>query len=100
MPYIDRNRRKELDESIDNLISALSNKEKLDNEEFVQILGDLNYCFSRILSNLMSDASYSKIAMITGVLENIKQEYYRRIAEPYEDQKINQNGDIKEYSEK
>jgi hypothetical protein len=35
--------------------------------------------------------------MITGVLENIKQEYYRRVAEPYEDKKIIENGDIKEY---
>jgi hypothetical protein len=27
----------------------------------------------------------------------IKQEYYRRVAEPYEDKKIIENGDIKEY---
>ena len=45
----------------------------------------------------MGYPSYTKIAMITGVLENIKQEFYRRIAEPYENQKIVQNGDIKEY---
>jgi len=35
--------------------------------------------------------------MITGVLENIKQEYYRRVATKYEEQKIIENGDIKEY---
>jgi hypothetical protein len=35
--------------------------------------------------------------MITGVLENIKQEFYRRVAENYENKKIIQNGDIKEY---
>jgi hypothetical protein len=34
---------------------------------------------------------------MTGVLENIKQEFYRRAAAPYEDRKINQNGDVKEY---
>jgi hypothetical protein len=45
----------------------------------------------------MEQPSYNKIAMITGVLENIKQEFYRRIAAPYEDTKIIQNGDIKEY---
>ena len=45
----------------------------------------------------MGTPTYPKIAMVTGVLENIKQEYYRRVAEPYEDMKIRQNGDIKEY---
>jgi len=69
----------------------------LSNEEFATILGDINYVFSRVLGGLMKNASYNKIAMITGVLENIKQEFYRRIASPYEDKKINQNGDIKEY---
>jgi hypothetical protein len=45
----------------------------------------------------MKDVSYGKIAIITGVLENIKQEFYRRIASSYEDKKILENGDIKEY---
>jgi hypothetical protein len=69
----------------------------LDNNEFGSILGDINYVFSRVLGGLMRDPSYNKIAMITGVLENIKQEFYRRIASPYEDKKIVENGDIKEY---
>jgi hypothetical protein len=45
----------------------------------------------------MGDVSYGKIAMATGVLENIKQELYRRIAVKYEDSKILANGDIPEY---
>jgi hypothetical protein len=45
----------------------------------------------------MGQPSYTKVAMITGVLENIKQEFYRRVAVPYEELKIQQNGDIKEY---
>ena len=45
----------------------------------------------------MGQTSYSKIAMVTGVLENVKQEFYRRIAASYEDKKIVENGDIKEY---
>lgn len=106
MPYIDQDRRKKLDDSIAKITLSLKslleeenvfNKDKISNEDFLKLLGDLNYCFSRIISGLMTDVSYSKIAMITGVLENIKQEYYRRVAVPYEDQKINQNGDIKEY---
>ena len=45
----------------------------------------------------MGKTSYTKIAVATGVLENIKQEFYRRIASSYEDKKIIENGDIKEY---
>jgi hypothetical protein len=45
----------------------------------------------------MGTPSYTKVAMITGVLENVKQEFYRRVAESYEDKKIVENGDIKEY---
>jgi hypothetical protein len=45
----------------------------------------------------MGEVSYSKIAIATGVLENIKQEFYRRVAEKYEDKKIKINGDIQEY---
>lgn len=94
MPYIKKEKREKLDVYIDNLIKCLDPEKDLiiDN-----ILGDINYTFSRILGGLMGTPSYNKIAMITGVLENIKQEFYRRVAEPYEDKKILENGDIKEY---
>lgn len=104
MPYIKPERREVLDNSIDqlclsisSLISDNSSKDKITNEEFLSICGDINYCFSRIVSKLMREPSYSKIAVATGVLENVKQELYRRIAENYEDQKIIENGDIVGY---
>ena len=112
MPYIKEDSREGLDDCIENMTNCLilnafrqsfdptENNyipEKLTNEEFLSIIGDINYAFSRILSGVMGDVSYSKIAMITGVLENIKQEYYRRVASIYEDKKIIENGDIKEY---
>ena len=99
MPYIDEEERLELDNQIDNMILAIrDNKTNLNNpHDFSNYLGRINYCFSRIIYGVMRDVSYRNIAMVTGVLENIKQEYYRRVAEPYEDIKIRQNGDIKEY---
>jgi hypothetical protein len=101
MPYIKEDLRIQLDVCIDKLTDCINTPKglqgRMDNNEFVNILGDINYSFSRIISSLMGDVSYSKIAMITGVLENIKQEYYRRVASPYEDKKIVENGDIKEY---
>ena len=99
MPYIDKDERPELDNAIQTIVEAIrANKVNLNNPHDISShLGRINYAFSRILCNLMGNPSYNKIAMITGVIENIKQEFYRRIASPYEDQKINQNGDIKEY---
>lgn len=108
MPYIKEENRKILDPSVNSIVEVLKTcacsqslghpYKSLSNEEFLNILGDINYVFSRVISNLMGDKSYTKIAMITGVLENIKQEYYRRIAATYEDKKIVENGDIPEYS--
>jgi len=97
MPYINESARLELDDCIDNMVECLTHGNDITNEEFTVLLGEINYSFSRILTKSMGQTSYSKIAMITGVLENIKQEFYRRIASAYEDKKIVENGDIKEY---
>lgn len=99
MPYITEEEREELDSAIDSMVDAIKNtKVSLVNpNNLVNFLGRINYCFSRVVSSVMGDISYPKVAMVTGVLENIKQEFYRRIAANYEDIKIKQNGDIKEY---
>lgn len=101
MPYIKEDIRQELDICIERMINCLGTPKSLNgnmtNDDLMSILGDINYTFSRIIASLMGQPSYSKIAMITGVLENIKQEFYRRVAVPYEEAKIKENGDIKEY---
>jgi len=99
MPYIEEEERKELDTVITEMVSAIYNKKSgLDNpNDFSNYLGRINYCFSRVIGQLVQKPSYKKIAMATGVLENIKQEFYRRVASPYENKKINENGDIREY---
>jgi hypothetical protein len=96
MPYIKEDRRLRLDDCIAEMVNCLDGG-RYNTDSFEEILGDINYTFSRILTGLMDQPSYNKIAMITGVLENIKQEFYRRVAENYENAKIAQNGDIKEY---
>lgn len=97
MPYIKEEARQFLDNCIQSMIECLTQGNNLSDEEFLQIAGELNYSFSRVLAACMGDVSYKKIAISTGVLENIKQEFYRRVATPYEDIKIRENGDIKEY---
>jgi hypothetical protein len=103
MPYINKKRREKLDSFILSLKSALEkqvSEEKypiLSPEQILEISGDLNYCISRICAGLIGVPSYKKIAVVTGVLENVNQELYRRLASSYEDEKIESNGDIPEY---
>lgn len=99
MPYINEDERKELDEAIHQMVESIRNSKcSLYNpHDFSNYLGRINYCFSRVIIGVMKNVSYKNIAMATGVLENIKQEFYRRVAEYYENQKIFENGDIQEY---
>jgi len=61
--------------------------------------GDLNYTLTRIIAGwIRTYTSYAKINTAIGVLECAKLELYRRLAAPYEDTKIAQNGDIPEYN--
>lgn len=105
MPYIDENNRSKLDSCIEELILCLRNtsaekpfsQTEMNNEDLLKIAGNINYTFSRVCAGLMGRPSYPKIVILTGVLENIKQEFYRRVASNYEDKKISENGDIREY---
>jgi hypothetical protein len=101
MPYIIEEERQELDESIQNMTNAILGinppRYPINPHNFAGFLGRINYCFSRVLMKVMRDVSYAKVAMATGVLENIKQEFYERVARPYENRKIAENGDIPEY---
>jgi len=99
MPYINEGNRKNLDVCIDNLANCIKSNVLFSQDEKIlwNMSGDINYCVSRLMAQLMGDPGYAKIAIITGVLENIKQEFYRRVASQYEDKKILANGDIKEY---
>lgn len=58
--------------------------------------GELNYLFSALASNYIETKglSYQTINDIVGALEGAKCEFYRRIAIPYENIKIKENGDV------
>jgi hypothetical protein len=101
MPYIKQEDRVFLDHYINNLSDAIVHNTpentNLSNEEIIIFLEDLNYSITRICTRILGSPTYPKISMIIGVLENVKQEFYRRVAAPYEENKIVKNGDIKEY---
>lgn len=77
MPYIERNRR-------------------------VQVwyqqstAGELNYAISALVDEyvLSHRLSYSTINDVMGVLASVQQEFYRRVAAPYEDEKRAENGEV------
>lgn len=58
--------------------------------------GELNFLLTLTLKEYLSDygTSYQTINNILGALEGTKLEFYRRVAVPYEDQKMKENGDV------
>jgi hypothetical protein len=58
--------------------------------------GELNFVFTQVIQQylLLNKKSYSTINDVIGALEGAKLEFYRRVAAPYEDMKIRQNGDV------
>ena len=57
--------------------------------------GQLNYKITMLLIEYFNTwGSYQSINDVLGALEGAKMEFYRRIAVPYEDKKIKQNGDV------
>jgi hypothetical protein len=84
MPYIKQEDRPFLDQKLTfNVIGIHS-------------AGELNYCVTKLVDhyiNAHGGVSYKNINEVIGVLECAKLELYRRIAAPYEDVKIVENGD-------
>lgn len=57
--------------------------------------GELNYVITVLVNNYWEDRkNYSAINDILGALQGASNEFYRRVAIPYEDTKIEQNGDV------
>lgn len=63
------------------------------------LCGNLNYIVFKIVKKLTDhnnggERSYARFNAILGSLECCKQEIYRRMIVPYEDEKIKENGDV------
>lgn len=79
MPYISEDRRDEIDIPTNEYKGP----------------GELNYTITKLVTEYVpDDVSYSDFNEVMGVLESVKQELYRRQVAPYEDTKIEQNGDV------
>lgn len=71
-------------------------RETLDPDVMPDNAGELNYVFTKAAIDYVTDhgLSYSTINDIQGAFEGAKAEFYRRVAVPYEDNKIAENGDV------
>jgi len=58
--------------------------------------GELNFAITKLMDTYIQEKglSYRTLNDIVGALEGAKLEFYRRIAAPYENEKIIQNGDV------
>lgn len=80
MPYIKKTRRIEI----------------LRNESAPENSGELNYVITVLLKQYLEvhGLSYQTCNDIVGALENAKHEFQRRVQDPYEYKKIEENGDV------
>ena len=88
MPYINKDSRAEYDNEINSLV------EKLDGWDNDTLSGHLNYIFFRIASVLGTDEPYARRAVVSSALAEAQAEFRRRVMAPYEDEKIELNGDV------
>ena len=86
-PYIRQSKRVKYESCIQEILKILKGVpvEKVD--------GELSYVITRILKGLY-EPSYFNYNRALGVLEAAKHEFYRRIVAPYEDRKMEENGDV------
>jgi len=87
LPYIKPEKRTKYDKVLGELIGILK---ALPAEE---VDGEVNYVVTKMLKEVYP-LRYFHLNRAIGVLECIKQEYYRRVAAPYEDTKIKESGDV------
>lgn len=89
MPYIDQSKRKKIS-------FVLENSHKQIESEYIDCAGDLNYAFTILAIDYIKrkGLNYQNINDILGALDGASKEFYRRVVEKYENEKIKINGDV------
>lgn len=91
MPYIRAESRDTLDEAIEALVDVILHENTEDSRA-----GLINYTISTLIARYLEQEgmTYNRLNSMIGALECAKLEIYRRLAAPYEDKKIEENGDV------
>jgi hypothetical protein len=72
-------------------------RKRLDQGGKPETAGELNYAITRLIDDYLikkGGIRYAHLNEAIGALECAKLELYRRVAAPYEDQKITETGDV------
>ncbi len=89
MPYIKPDDRQHYEDAINLIVNRLAQR------DFPA--GDINYVITMIIKGAVrhfGKVSYAYLNNLMGVLECVKQEFYRRDVVKYEEEKIIENGDL------
>lgn len=102
MPYIAQEDRRHLDAEIDALAAKIAARAEAAGGE-ASFAGLLNYACTRlalaVVKRRFGKIRYWIVATVSGVFANVSDEFYRRLAAPYEDAKIASEGDVDLYQE-
>ena len=85
MPYITQDRREKLTPYVTTLMSQIV---------VTKAEGELAFVFTLLLDERFGEGDFSNRIKALAVLESVKQEWYRRILVPYEENKKATNGDV------
>lgn len=106
MPYILQSQREIVDPLIDQLAQAMvkaAGEEEILANNPAAFAGVMNYTCTRLMLKVIrfrfGALRYWIIATITGTFHNIADEFYRRLATPYENICMEKNGDVDLYKE-
>ena len=88
MPYIKTEDKEPFDKPLSDLLQVVLQR-GLSN-------GELNYLITRLALMYLDKhgTSYNTISDVVKAMECAKLEFYRRVAAPYENEKIRENGDV------
>ena len=87
MPYIKPSRRQPLDALVADFAQL--------RDDYGVSEGELNYLLTRLLLEWTGGVrSYALLCSARGILQDVKDEFYRRVVAPYEDTKREANGDV------
>jgi len=102
MPYIPVEQRKACDGLIDELAGQIVRLARESGSDGA-FAGLLNYACTRLALQIVrrrfGPLRYWLIAILSGTFKNIGDEFYRRLAAPYEDRQLAKSGDVDLYAE-
>ena len=98
MPYVNQDVRLRLEGAIHELVRRIKAETR---DDGTALWGVLNYTISVLIHGAViarfAEWRYHLLNSAVGVLESVKLEFYRRVVVPYEDEKIEEAGDLLEY---